>query len=83
MPNTKVFPLDHALGGGNQRVRYKHTDGQYYDAVIEGGTLPGGPFNIYVPALKPAGTATARKTGILLATAKAQTNRVHLLHRVS
>jgi hypothetical protein len=52
-------------------------------AVIEGDTLPGGPFNIYVPSLKPAGVATARKTGTLLATTKAQTNRVHLLHRLN
>jgi hypothetical protein len=37
----------------------------------------GGPYTIYVPSLKPAGVAVARKTLVPLATAKNSVNAVH------
>jgi hypothetical protein len=58
-----------------------------YDAKIIGGTFPGGPFTIVCPGLKGSTanglTANGQFTSVPVATTKAQTGRVHLLHRLS
>jgi hypothetical protein len=61
--------------GGYRSAFYRDAKGIMRKCeVISGPTA--GPFTIYVPSLKPAGVAVARKTGILLGTDRAQTNRV-------
>jgi hypothetical protein len=55
---------------------YDAPDGSFLKCQVLSGGLTG-PFTIYVPSLAPADKSVARKTGVVLATSRNQTNAVH------
>jgi hypothetical protein len=75
MANISNTVLSGKSDGGYRSAFYRDAKGTMRKCEVISGAV-GGPFTIYVPSLKPAGVATARKTGILLGTDRAQTNRV-------
>jgi hypothetical protein len=62
--------------GGYRVAYFRDFSGTYMRCQIIAGPA-GGPYTIYVPSLKPAGVAVARKTLVPLATAKNSVNAVH------
>jgi hypothetical protein len=75
MPNLSNTVLSGKTDGGYRSAFYRDAKGIMRKCEVLSGTTAG-PFTIYVPSLKPAGVAVARKTGIVLGTARNQTNCV-------
>jgi hypothetical protein len=75
MPNLSNTVISGKADGGFRSAFYRDAKGTMRKCEVLSGPV-GGPFTIYVPSLKPAGVAVARKTGIVLGTSRSQTNCV-------